>query len=167
MKTKRHKDVRTDRNKEMRTERTEHMGTERTIMARTKKNKEMKIENTANLERKLKENAFVDTTATGFGAVEPKTESQVKVLKSAIRKYCLIRDSSFNDLKDDCILQTGSVLTENVNLVLASPPYNSRRAQGRSRPAYEVFLKSSAEDVVKLVASVITPGRADIYASRF
>lgn len=39
-----------------------------------------------------------------------------------MKKHCFIRDTSLSDVEDEYELDTGSILTEKKNLVLAGPP---------------------------------------------
>lgn len=48
----------------------------------------------------------------GSDAAEPEAGSEIELLNSAMKKYCFIRDASFNDLEEDYELEIGSVLTE-------------------------------------------------------
>lgn len=50
------------------------------------------------------------------------------MLKSAVRKYCLVQATSFNDFKEEYELEADFVLTGKVNLILADPANNTRSA---------------------------------------
>lgn len=92
--------------KEVETEKTKHVGTEYSEELK----REMKVENT------------VGMSPTGSSAAEREAEGEVEVSKSATIKYCFIPSTSFNDLEDESGLETGSVLTEKVKLILTDLP---------------------------------------------
>lgn len=100
--------------KEVKTKNSKELGTERS--------KEAGTENSAEEDRKVKENDIVDTVSTSSDSVETEAGPDVEVLKSGMRNFCFIQDSSFNHFEDEIELETGCVLTEKVNLVLANPP---------------------------------------------
>lgn len=70
----------------------------------------------------MKEEDIADTISSSSGAAEPKTGPEVEVLQSAMKIYCSIRHTSCNDLGDEYKIETGSVLAEKVNPVLADRP---------------------------------------------
>lgn len=47
-----------------------------------------------------------------FCAEEPEAGPEIEELRSATKKYCYIRETSFNNLKDEYELETGSDLTK-------------------------------------------------------
>lgn len=106
----------------------------------------------------MKEEDSVYTISKASGAAETKAEPQKEVLKSAMKKCCFTRDTSFNDLENEYELGSGSVLTEKVNPVLADPPYSTRSARGQSNCAYDVFSKSNMEGGVRLMGIGMAPG---------
>lgn len=62
-----------------------------------------------------------------------------------------------SDLEDEYELEFGSFLTEQVRLVLASPPYNTRSPRGQSNSAHYVFSKCDMENVVRLMGNRTAP----------
>lgn len=87
----------------------------------------------------MKKEDTVDTISTSSGPAEPKAGSKAEILKCALEKHCLIRDSSLNELQEEHEFETSSVLTEQVTFVLADPPYSTRSAQGQSNSAHDIF----------------------------
>lgn len=79
----------------------------------------------------MQEKDISDKVFTGSGATELEAEPEIEVFKFAEKQYFAILDYSFSHLEDRCDLETGSVLSENVNLVLASSPCSNRRARGQ------------------------------------
>lgn len=63
------------------------------------------------MEREEKREIIVNRILTGSSFAEPKAGPEVEVVKYAMKKYCFIRDSSFNNLGDEYELDTGSVRT--------------------------------------------------------
>lgn len=98
----------------------------------------------------MREQDTVDSIPRGSGAEEPEAGSKVKMLKSAIKKYYLIRDTSFNDLGEEYELEPGSVLTEKVDLVLTDPPYSTRGAGGQSGSAHDVVMMCFREEIWRM-----------------
>lgn len=60
----------------------------------------------------MKEKFTVSIVPAGVIAAAPDTGMDVELLKSMTKKYCFIRNTSLNDLKDQYELKTGSVFTE-------------------------------------------------------
>lgn len=79
----------------------------------------------------MKEEDNAETILAGSRAAKPKAGPEVEMLESAMEKYCLIGDTSSSYFEDEYEFATGSVFTENVNLILAHPLYITRRARGR------------------------------------
>lgn len=100
----------------------------------------------------------VDLVLSGSGAAELETRTRVQMLKSAMKKYYLIRDPLFNDLEDKYALETGYGLTEEANLVLVDPSYEICIARGQSSSAHKVFSKRDMEDVVRLLGNIMARG---------
>lgn len=63
----------------------------------TEETKGVETENSAEMERKVKKEKIVYTNPTSFGAAEPEARPEVQVFKSAMKKYCFIRNTSLND----------------------------------------------------------------------
>lgn len=93
------------------------------------------------MEKELKKNTTVDTISTCFGAGEPEARLPVEVSRSALKKHCFTLGISFNDLEDEYVLGTGSVLCEKVNLVLTNPSYSTRSARDKSSSGHDLLLK--------------------------
>lgn len=135
--------------KELKMEKTKKRKTENTNEVRTKNIEEM--------EKEVKEDSIVDTAPTGSGAAQPEAEPEIEMLRSAMEKYCFVRDTLFNDLEDKYELDTRSVLTEEANLVLAHPRYSICSARGQPNSAHDVFLNKKMADAVRLVGSMKAP----------
>lgn len=83
------------------------------------------------MKRKLKEKKIVHKTSACSGAAEPEAGPEIEVLKPALKKQCSFRNTSFNDFEDGYELESGSVFTKKVNLVLADPHYRICSARGQ------------------------------------
>lgn len=83
--------------------------------------------------------AIVDTTYMGSAPVEPKAGPEVEVLHSAMKSYCSIKDTSFNDLGGEHGPEAGCVLAEKVNLALADTLCNTRGGRAQLDSAHNVF----------------------------
>lgn len=83
-------------------------------MVETEKRKKVRTGKSKEVEMEAEEKRIVDTAPTGSDAASPKAEPDKEVLKSAMKKYCFIWDTSFIDLKDECELETASVINEKV-----------------------------------------------------
>lgn len=59
----------------------------------------------------MKEEDTVGRISTGSGPVESKAGPDVKVLRTAVNKYCFVGDILFISLQDEYELETTSVLT--------------------------------------------------------
>lgn len=70
-----------------------------------------------------------------------------------MKKFCIIRDALFNVLEDEYDLYTGSVLSVNVTLVLARPPYKARSARVPSSSRQHVLSKRSMKDAERVACS--------------
>lgn len=75
-----------------------------------------------------------------------------------MKNYCFIRETLLDDFKDEYELQSGAVLTEKANLGLNGLQYSNRCSQNQSDLAHEGFSKRDAENAVRLVGSIMTPG---------
>lgn len=102
------------------------------------------------VKRKVKKKNKFDAILTGSGAPKPEERLKLAVLKSALKNYCFIRDTSCNDLRDECMLYSGS-LTEKVGLALRYPPYSTCSAWKQLSSAHNVFSKRDMKDAVSLV----------------
>lgn len=105
-------------------------GTEKSKYLAAEKSREARTENSAELQREMKKKKTFDTTLTDSEAVEPEQDPEVEVLKSVVRKHCLVRDSSVNDLEKEYVHETGSGLTQKGNMILVSPPCSTGGARG-------------------------------------
>lgn len=97
-------------------------------------------------------------THTSSGAAELEAELEIEVLMSATKKYCSSQDTSSSSLKHDHKLKTGSILTENVKLILSDPQYSTHSACGQSSFGQDVFWKRDTENAASLVGSVVALG---------
>lgn len=82
------------------------------------------------MKKEVKEDDFVSTIRTGYGAAKPESGLEVKRLKYAMRKLCVILDNSLNDLEVKYGLETGFVLGEKVSSILGDPLYHTRSSRG-------------------------------------
>lgn len=137
------KKVETESVKEVETENAREVGTENS----EEKGREMKKENNDK------------NIAKGSDGSEPEARRDVEMSKSALKKYCFIRGRTLNGLKDDYKLETGSVFSESVILVLADPPHTTHSARGQSSSANDVLSKRNVEHAVRLIGSVMALGR--------
>lgn len=120
------------------------------------------------MKREGNEEHIFEKIPTGSGVAEQKKRPEVEVLKSAMMKYCFFRDASFHDHEDEYEPETGSVRTEKMNLVLASSPYNTSSALGRSNSAFEMFSRRGVEDAGSPMGSVMVSGtRRHVFGSQF
>lgn len=85
-------------------------------------------------------------------------ETGGKALKPAVRKNYFIRDISFNSIDKEYELETGSVSTDNMSLVLLDPSINTRTAWEKSNSAHDVFSKSNMENAITLMGSFMASG---------
>lgn len=83
--------------------------------------RELRIENSGETERVLKEKHTVDRNLEGSEASELEVGPELEVVKSTMKMYCFIRDTSFSELEDEYELVTGSSRAEKVTLVRADP----------------------------------------------
>lgn len=118
----------------------------------------MEIENSDDVKREMKKEDIAHTVPTCSGATEREGEPKVKLLKFVMKKYCLIRDISFNNLEDEYELETVSVLTKNVNLVLANPLAAAHSGRGHPSCVHDVSPTKYVEDAVVLMLFVMAPG---------
>lgn len=89
----------------------------------------------------MKKKIILHTAFNGSGGAEPKAGTVVEMLPSAKKIYCFIRETLFKDLDDGYALHNGSVLTETMSLILASPGYRSCRAQSQLGSTQVAFSK--------------------------
>lgn len=61
----------------------------------------------------------------------------------------------FVDLEVEYELESGSVLTAKINLVLSNPPYSTHRARGQSNFAHDVFPKNYIDGAVRTTGSLM------------
>lgn len=92
------------------------------------------------------------------GAAKAEAEPETEMFRSALSKYCFIRCTPFKDLKDEYKLEIASVLTGNMNLVLADLLDTRRKARDQSGFAHDVFSKRNMANGVRVVTSVMAPG---------
>lgn len=113
----------------------------------------MRPKNRGEIRRELKKENNVHKTSTGLGAAKEGAGPKLEVLKSAVKNYCFIRDTLFNDLQEECELDVGFLLTENMNLSLVCPSYKARSARGQSGCAHKGLLKKDLETAARLRGS--------------
>lgn len=82
-----------------------------------------------------------DATLAVFGKRQLEAKSPFHALKVAMKDYCLVKSTSFDEPTDRNGLETGSARHQNISLVLANPTQNTRRARGRASSAHDVFCK--------------------------
>lgn len=108
------------------------MGSERYKAIGTEKNEQMRKENGGEAAGRVKEEDAAGMVPTSSIATEPevrrRVRPEVEVLKSAVNKLCVIRNTSVSDLKDEYELDAGSVISENVHPVIADPQEDTRSA---------------------------------------
>lgn len=107
--------------------------------------------------RELKAENTLHTIFMGSGAAKLEGGPDVGILGSAMKKYCLVREDSLKNLEDEYELETSSVLTENVNLLLTDPAYNTRVLQNQSNYAHEVVSKRYRENAFREMRNVVAP----------
>lgn len=91
------------------------------------------------MKREVRKKNTVDKIPARFSAAEPAVGPGVELLTSPAKKYCVIQEKSLNDLEDKYKLETGSVFTEVVNVVLADSQYSSCSANGQLDSGRDVF----------------------------
>lgn len=64
-------------------------------------------------------------------------------------EFYLVKDTLFNEPEDLHDLETDPALDQDVNMVLAGPPYHTRRARGQASSAHDVFCKKNIEGAVR------------------
>lgn len=64
----------------------------------TEKATEVGAGNSDEAAMEMQEKDIVETTPTGFGATKMEAGPEVEVVKFAMKNYCFIRDTFFNDL---------------------------------------------------------------------
>lgn len=124
----------------------------------TAKPEDVGIECSKEVGRKVKNKKDVDKSPTGSGAAEPDARPNAKMSKSAIMKYCFIPDTLLSEFEGEYDLDTRLVLTEKLILVLDYRPYSTRRAQGQSSPAHELFSRSDMENAFRLMGTDMALG---------
>lgn len=93
------------------------------------------------MEREVKKKGIDAFFSTGSGSAQPEAGLEVEVLISFMKKYCSVPDTSLNELKDKYAFETGSVLAEQLSLILAGSPYSTRSARGKSISAHDGFFQ--------------------------
>lgn len=134
----------------MKAEITTNAGAETSIGVGLEQGTEMKTE--------VKEEHAVDKVPTASDAAERKAGLEIKVLNSAVKKYCFIWGIPYNDLEDEYELATGPASIEKVSLVLANAPYITFSARGHLSSAHDVFLKRDMKGAVRPMTNVMPPG---------
>lgn len=137
---------------------------------RTRSSKAVEAENAKDVgtriseetKREVKKKSIVNMIPGGSRAAEAVVGPKVELFRSAKKKYCFIRDTSFNDLRDKYELEAGSVLTEKTGIILAGPPYSTRSAQCQLSSVPDVFSKKYLEHAVKLLGGVRPPARMGV-----
>lgn len=104
--------------------------------------------------RRRRRKTFSTQLSTNSGARKEEAVLEVKILRSAIKMYCFIMHTLFNNLEDEYSLETGAALTKKGALVLASPLYSTHSAGSQSKPAHDVFSKRNMEKAVRLIENV-------------
>lgn len=97
----------------------------------------------------MKEEDTVDRKFKGSEAKRPEAGPKIGLLRSAVKKYCFIRDILPKDFENEYNIETGSALIRKMSLVLAEPPYDTCSAQGQSKPGQNVVSKRDMEDGVR------------------
>lgn len=142
-------------NKEVEIENIKKVGTERT--------KEKKTANSIEVERAVRKDEIVDAIFTGCGAGKSQAGPEGGMSRTAMKKYSFIQDTSLSDLEDEHDFETGFILTENVDLVLAEPPYSTCSARDQPNSTYVVHPKKAMEVTASLVGRVMALWGAWIY----
>lgn len=125
------------------------------------RSKEMEAENIEKVEKRMKNESTVGTISTSSGTADPDAEPEVELLNFAMKKYCFIPDTLFNEPEDDYGLKKSSGFTKKVSLLPGGPPYNTLSARGQSISAHDVSWKRDTEDAVNLVGEVVAPELMD------
>lgn len=97
--------------------------------ARTEKAEEKTTKSNDEVGRGVNEKVIVKSTLTGSVTAKARAGVEIEVLKYGIIKHRSIPTSFSNDLGNKYQLDTSSVLTGKVNVVLTSAPYCNRSAR--------------------------------------
>lgn len=97
----------------------------------------------------------IDVTQMASGTLQPEAQSATQMLMVAMREYCVVKDTSFNELEDLHKLEIGSTLHQNVNLLLADPLSNTRNARGQASSTHDVLSKEDVNDAVKFMSNIV------------
>lgn len=101
---------------------------------------------------------LIGVTLAAFGTLQPEAELAFQVFKAAMREYCVVKDTSFNELENLHDLETGSALHQNTTLVLADTRDSTCSAQGQMNYAHDAICREEIEDAVRLMGSVMAFG---------
>lgn len=80
------------------------------------------------------------------------------MLHSAMQTNGFTRDTSFSDLEDQSGLDTGTVLAEKADLVLAESLCSSSRAQSQSDSAHKVLSKRTMKNAMRVLDNFLDLG---------
>lgn len=103
------------------------------------------------------EESILDAFSMGSSAAETKSGPRVEILKSAMKKHCFIRDTSFNDVDDENELETSSDLKKKSIRSSSISRINTRSARDQTKFAHGVFSKRKMESAERLKSSVMAP----------
>lgn len=119
--------------------------------------KEVRTENIENVEKKKDEEKCRNDSygLQHCAAVEGTVNRGAEVCDD---ENCFTWNAFSNHLENVFELETGSVLHENVNLVLADPPLRTRSVRRQLSSDYDVMWKKNKKNETRLVGSVKAPG---------
>lgn len=115
-------------------------------------------ENSEEAEREVKVKDIVDKLPTCFEAVQPEVRPAVEMLKTTMKDYCFIQQTSLTDLEGEYELEADSDLAEIVSLVLTDLSDNTHSALVQSNSAHDVFPKRDIKGTARLMGSVMAFG---------
>lgn len=107
------------------------------------------------MQRYVREKKDVDKIPAGSGAGEPEAGPAVMVSKSAMCRNWFIWDTS---LKNECEINTGSVLTRKVSPVQIDLTYNTRSAPDQLSSAQDMLLERDPENAKRLIGKGTASG---------
>lgn len=91
----------------------------------------------------------IDVTVAASSAPQPEARSAFQVLKIATKEYCFVKDTAFNEPEFLHELETSSVLQQNMNLMLAKPPKNTRSARVLASSDHVIFAKRTSRTMCR------------------
>lgn len=97
----------------------------------------------------------IDRTSVVSRALQSVVDYAFHFLMVALREHSFDKDTSFSRLEEPEEQGTVFALDQNVNLVLADPPYSTPSAQAENSSAYSSFCRKNLEEDVRFIRNVV------------